>query len=264
MVAPGQQFERLRVQSIERVGRYRYALCECSCGGSKKVRVDHLRTGKIRSCGCLQSETSRTRLLERGPFIRHGLSKSRAYSTWLSMKQRCLNPNNPAFKDYGGRGITICDRWLDFETFVGDMGQPPNGHTIERLNNSRGYEPGNCVWADRETQQNNRRPNKRITWRGETRTVSQWSRKLGLHRNTIDQRLANGWPLDKVFSSEMHRDLSGLALGGHASGEKARRATHCKRGHPFDQENTLLTPKGTRVCRRCHAMRQRNRRLVAS
>lgn len=121
-------------------------LCICDCGKETTVRGNHLISNITKSCGCLigKKET-------------HGLSKSPEYHCWESIIQRCTNPNNSAFHNYGSRGITVCDRWLDFENFYADMGDRPEGLTIERVANDGDYEPSNCIWATRSTQQRNHR-----------------------------------------------------------------------------------------------------------
>jgi hypothetical protein len=127
-------------------------LCRCDCGTKRVVFDTHLRTGRSKSCGCA-AFLPRT----------HGLSKSRAYAVWSSMKQRCLNPRHHSYDNYGGRGISVCQQWLRFENFYADMLDPPPGLSIERINNDGDYEPGNCCWADRAQQARNQRPGKKRT-----------------------------------------------------------------------------------------------------
>jgi hypothetical protein len=133
--------------------------CLCTCGAETFVRSTYLTTGITTSCGCLNREITRMRRTTHGS-ARHG-SRTATYRSWESMKRRCLNPNDPAFARYGGRGITVCDRWLCFEHFRDDMGERPHGLSIDRFpNNDGNYEPGNCRWATRLEQTRNRRPRK--------------------------------------------------------------------------------------------------------
>lgn len=126
---------------------------------------------------------------------------TRTYKSWSGMKERCFRRANPKFKFYGGRGITVCDRWLDFRNFLADMGQCPPGLTLDRFPNNNGnYEPGNCRWATVIEQQNNRRSNHLITAFDETLTLSQWVTKTGFNHKTILTRLGLGWTPEKALS----------------------------------------------------------------
>lgn len=134
---------------------------------------------------------------------RHGHCRggkpSRAYRCWINMRQRCHSPKAQAYAAYGGRGITVCERWQTFENFLADMGEPPPRMTLERKNNDLGYEPGNCVWATYKAQNNNRRGNILVTVEGRTQTVAQWSAETGLTFITIWRRVRDGWdPLRAV------------------------------------------------------------------
>ena len=157
----------------------------------------------------------------------HGNTEKRAYSIWCGMKQRCLNPNSQSFKNYGGRGITICDRWVNsFEHFFADMGEPSEGLTIDRIDNDKGYSPDNCEWVSRAHQMSNRRCNRFITHNGITQTAMAWSNQLGIAHQTIYGRLDLGLSTDMVLSPEKHTNLTGLSLGGLANGARNRAKTH--------------------------------------
>lgn len=133
-------------------------LCKCDCGSEHNARSIDLQRGGTRSCGCLDHEVKVKR------FLTHGRTDTTEYSSWEGMKDRCCNPNNPRYKDYGGRGITVCDRWLhSFENFYTDMGDRPSPtHSIDRIDNDAGYSPDNCRWATKKEQTANRRKPKKL------------------------------------------------------------------------------------------------------
>lgn len=156
--------------------------CRCDCGIIRNVNGSNLRSGKSQSCGCgLNRET-------------HGMHKSPEYKSWEAMKARCYNPSTNQYHDYGGRGITVCDRWINsFENYYADMGpRPSSGHSIDRKNNDLGYSPGNCRWADRSTQHNNTRSNINLTYNGKTQTMGQWAKDIGMNPETLRGRLKRG------------------------------------------------------------------------
>ena len=157
-----------------------YWLCQCECGNELAVSGDALRQGQ-HSCGCV-SLGLRT----------HGMSETRVYSIWQGMIQRCTNPKNEAFVNYGARGISVCDSWMRFENFLADMGEPPDGHSIERRDNNAGYDAGNCYWLPLEKQPQNRRGNLYVELNGETVCVAEAARRLGVKSSTIRARLKRG------------------------------------------------------------------------
>lgn len=137
------------------------------------------------------------------------LSRNKNYFLWASMIQRCTNPNNVGYAHYGGRGITVCDRWMNsFKNFLEDMGDRPNGTTLDRINGSHGYCKENCRWADLETQANNRKSNVVLTHDGITLTAAQWSRKLNFPIHSIYRRLKMGWDSNKIFNTPV-RNIKG-------------------------------------------------------
>lgn len=187
----GQTFGRLTV--IGRVpgkGRVRW-LCHCQCGNTAVVQSDSLVCGKTVSCTCYH----RQRVSE--TFTKHGLrsAKTREFKSWEAAKSRCFTPGHVAFPDYGGRGITMCEKWRhDFRVFLADMGPCPEGHSLDRIDTNGNYEPGNCRWADRITQVNNKRTNRRIVVDETEMTVAEAARRFGVDYSRLRRRLNNGVP----------------------------------------------------------------------
>jgi len=136
------------------------------------------------------------------PKLSHGQSKrtrqkaTAVYLCWASMKSRCLSPKDQRYPRYGGRGISVCDRWLEFENFLTDMGERPRGRSLDRIDNDGNYEPGNCRWATQLEQQSNRRSNRLLTFRGETLCMTEWARRIGISAQALFTRLKRGWPVD--------------------------------------------------------------------
>lgn len=180
----GKRFGRLTVveyAGTNKVGKSSAVTwhCKCDCGNDTIVMTNHLRTGNTSSCGCFVRERHTI----------HGMWDTSIYRTWADIKKRCLNPNNKAYKHYGGRGITICERWLKFENFLADMGERPDGLTIERIDNDKGYSPENCRWATYKEQNRNSRRTRMISYFGETRCLSEWAEVLNINRTTLHWRL---------------------------------------------------------------------------
>lgn len=175
----GYRCGRLTVTSVERVeGAGSILVCRCDCGEEKRVKKFNLRKDGTTSCGCLW----------RQKITSHGMTHTRTYVIWRGMKSRC-RPNSHSHADYFDRGITVCKRWQKFENFYEDMGDAPQGLTLERKNNNKGYSKKNCEWATYTTQLNNRRNNHLITAYGKTQTLTQWCREYGLPTNTLKNRI---------------------------------------------------------------------------
>lgn len=133
----------------------------------------------------------------------HGLSRTPEYRCWQTMRLRCHDPKNAAFKDYGARGIAVCDRWIDDpQAFLSDMGQKPTpAHELDRTDNSRGYAPENCRWVTREVNSRNRRSNRWIDFRGERKTLVEWALETRIGAATIEKRISAGWDLEKALTT---------------------------------------------------------------
>lgn len=133
----------------------------------------------------------------------HGLSRTPEYRAWLGIVQRCTNPEHPAYPRYGGRGIAICDRWLgSVEAFCKDVGlKPTPAHELDRVDNDRGYEPGNVRWVVRKENDRNRRSNRLLHYQGETLAMAEWCERLGLPRDTVRKRLEGGWSIAEALET---------------------------------------------------------------
>lgn len=164
--------------------------CRCDCGSRRDVRSFHLTSGAVVSCGCWNKEQVK-RSRSNGGVLRkeHQLT----YSSWRAMIKRCQHHGHVAYMNYGGRGIIVCERWLNFANFLSDMGSRPPGLLLERVNNDIGYEPGNCVWATSSTQNRNTRRNRLLTINGETFCAAEWSDRSGVSQSTIFSRIKRGW-----------------------------------------------------------------------
>lgn len=167
--------------------------CICSCGKPTIIGTDELVSGSRRSCGCLRS--TRNGILNNPRTIR-------LYKIWRQMKQRCQNPKHIGFKNYGAKGIGVCEHWLVFENFLEDMGASyVDNYSIERADNSRGYEPSNCSWIEKKYQSSNTSRVVKLTFNGETLNMKQWSEKTGIPYWTLFARVRkNHWPIEKALT----------------------------------------------------------------
>jgi hypothetical protein len=169
------------------MGRFLAWECICECGAVKAYRQSHLLDGVSRSCGCLSRET--TSNIKRT----HGQSQSPEYNIWTLMRDRCGNPLSGSYKDYGGRGIKVCERWASFQAFINDMGPRPSlRHSIDRIDNDGPYAPGNCRWATQSVQARNTRKAVIVSLDGVTKPLKDWSDELGLSYGSMHQALRRG------------------------------------------------------------------------
>lgn len=191
-----------RLVAIKFVGRENNSskwLCRCDCGNEVVRGYESLKSNHEHSCGCYFKEGNMYR--------KHSGCGTLTYSSWSGLRARCLNPKSHAYAEYGGRGIKLCERWQGehgYENFLADMGERPSKeHTLDRIDVNGNYEPSNCRWATKVEQSNNTRKNIRIEYHGETRTISDWCRALGIENiSRARKRYYRGLPLEKVFSND--------------------------------------------------------------
>ena len=164
-------------------------LCLCDCGTQKNIPATDMVQGKINSCGCEHAERIGN------ANITHGKSKSRTYKLWMAMRNRCDRIN----QDYSCRGIVYDERWKSFENFLEDMGEAPEGLSLDRIDCNGNYHKANCRWATRVEQANNTRANVFIEWDGKRQTRSQWEKELGMRPTTLRSRIRAGWPLERAM-----------------------------------------------------------------
>ncbi len=189
----GCRFGRLVVLSVSSGGSVE---CQCDCGVTHTAKSWHIRGGKTTSCGCYRREATAIHRKF------HGEARiTTEYATWSHLKGRCLNPKNSHFHRYGGRGITVCDRWLEsYSNFLEDMGRRPSpGHSLDRENNDLGYCKENCRWADIDTQSNNKAT--AVEFNGKRQSLEKWGREIGISGSTLIRRIKRGWSIEKTLST---------------------------------------------------------------
>lgn len=200
----GQKFGGLTVLSKanKKQGHNIVWLCQCDCGNIKEVAGVHLRSGRIKSCGCLRGEE----ISEKNKT--HGKSQTRLYGVWVKMKHRCNNSMATGYKNYGGRGIKVCEEWNDFEKFYNwamNSGYDENAEgrscTLDRIDVNGNYCPENCRWVDATVQANNCRSNRLIKAFGKEMTVAQWSKLTGIDDSTLRKRLDKGWNVEDSLTT---------------------------------------------------------------
>lgn len=198
----GQKFNRWTVVSQgksekTRSGTRKFWLCRCDCGNTAEVGTHTLRTGASKSCGCYAKESLEKRK-------QSGVKKKfRAeYNIWNHMKRRCYTPTTKCYSRYGGRGITVCSRWLEsFENFYADMGPKPKGMSIDRVDNDGPYSPENCRWATHPEQMRNTRQTRYFEWAGMRMCLQDWCDKVGMNAVTVHRRMQQGWAFETALST---------------------------------------------------------------
>lgn len=200
----GKRFGRLVAISpaapvIGKSRNYRWN-CVCECGQKRVVFTKCLVSGETKSCGCLSRDLPGSR-------TRHGRTHSLTHRSWVSMIGRCADPKR---KNYGAKGISVCDRWKTFENFLADMGERPSiGYTLDRFPNKNGdYEPGNVRWATPSQQSRNTSQNRLITANGRTLLLIQWSEETGIKPDTIAARIGYGWTPEEAVSKPVNQNIS--------------------------------------------------------
>lgn len=203
----GKKFGRLVVikkGETNKQGNYQW-LCLCDCCVKKMVNSTHLITGHTKSCGCFKKEVS----------IKHGHTEggqgTRIYRIWKCMTQRCTNPNNTQWKNYGGRGITVCERWMKFPNFLEDMGEPSTeNHSIDRIDNNKGYHKENCRWATSKEQARNTNKNRVETYNGKTQCIADWAQEWGIDQGTLWYRIVQSrWSIQKALTTPVRKYKKG-------------------------------------------------------
>lgn len=175
--------------------------CRCDCGRVRIVLAYDLLRGASNSCGCKSREIASIRMKKIN--TTHGMTFTSEFNTWCNVIQRCNNPNDTAYRRYGGRGIRVCDRWSgSFENFYADMGPKPSPeHSIDRINNDGNYDPENCRWATRKEQLSNKGNNRMIEFDGRKQTITEWGREFGLSMELISYRLGRGWSICRALTT---------------------------------------------------------------
>jgi hypothetical protein len=198
----GEHFGRLTVVRYEgRNHRHRFWKCRCDCGGITVSRGDALASGLSKSCGCLNRE-----IVSRSA-TKHGQAWPKCtpeYRAWAAILQRCFNHKSRAYRNYGARGIVVCDRWREsFDAFFSDVGnRPSKAHSLDRYPNNNGnYEPGNVRWATKRQQSQNTRATRNVTLEGLSLCITEWARRLGIAPNTLRYRVKAGWDIHRILNT---------------------------------------------------------------
>jgi len=202
----GQVFGRLTVLWYVGNNKHGCAMwrCACQCGDCTTVLGSSLRSGHAKSCGCFNRD------MVVAANTRHGKHATLEYRSWRSMINRCHNPADQAYSRYGGRSIIVCQRWREsLEAFIADMGSRPlSSHSIDRIDNDKGYSKNNCRWATPQEQSRNRRRHRLVTFDGKTMCVTEWSEATGIPAATLYWRLGNGWSVERALAAPVKHATS--------------------------------------------------------
>jgi hypothetical protein len=198
-----QKFNRLTAISYAGDSKWN---CVCDCGTERKVDTYLLRSGQTKSCGCYQREAASNYCKKNN--LKHNLSRFSGSDSWYQMIARCHKPHNKNYRYYGERGIKVCERWLKLENFIEDMGERPDGYTLDRIDVDGDYCKENCRWTTRLVQSNNKRDTVFLTYNGETKSIHDWSRSKGLEYDALRGRLRLGWSLERALNTPKNFNLS--------------------------------------------------------
>ena len=238
----GHRFGKLLVTSRAGVNSSFSAMwmCMCDCGEIRRVAGAALRAGRNKSCGC-----SSPRFVATGPSPRF-LHEKRARSIWSGMLYRCSDKaRGSARKNYYDKGIRVCDEWMDFDRFFFDMGVPPDGLSIDRINGNKGYSKDNCRWATSKQQANNKAVNVFISHQGSNKTISQWAESLGVKPNTLLYRIQRGIPLERALTKSIGH------IGSQQAAQRVRPCQWCEK--PFLPRTAQIRSGTGKFCsHKCH------------
>lgn len=236
------------IRLLPKTNRRRYFLCRCVCGVEKPVDSGHLTWGRSKCCGCAAVEATRAR------FTTHGheknKTKSKTLNSWRGMMDRCYNENHICYHKYGGAGIYVVDPWHKFEVFLDEMGERPPGTSIDRIDNSGPYSKENCRWATPTQQANNKSNNRMVTYKGVTKTASEWASEIGVKTGHIIMRLLRGWSDERAIGEPFlpaeriiefgGKSLSVSAWARHLGVNKSSLSQRINKGWPIHL--ALTTP----------------------
>ena len=191
----GMRFGRLTVKELLSKNPSSRWVCVCDCGKETKVYGGHLSGGTVKSCGCLLADLNKIQKTT------HGMTKTKTYSSWRSMIRRCSVKSSYNYARYGGAGIVFDLAWKDFNKFFSDMGERPDGTSLDRIDTNKGYSKDNCRWETSQQQQSNRNCCMNLTYNGVTKTSAEWSTELKLSKSAVWNRIKLGWPVEKAVTT---------------------------------------------------------------